>query len=127
MIPRNIKAIIDLYVDKGYSVGSFLYAVLTNDLFEATARADQQNQFALTLICQYIYNYTPKPCWGSPEAVKDWQRMHKEHPNLCEAMASQDRERRQKYYEESQETLFEYCTKFFDQESKNKEGDDNKN
>lgn len=115
-MPRNIKDIIDLYVDKGYPVGSFLYAVLTNNLFEAAARADQQNQFALTSICQYIYNYTPGSCWGSVKAVKDWQRLHKKNPKQAEIIALQDRERRAKYYEECQGTLFEYCTKFFDRE-----------
>jgi len=115
MIPRNIKAIIDLYVDKGYPTGSFLYAVLINNLSEAAGRADQQNQFALTLICKYIYNYTPKCCWGSAEAVRDWRKLHEEHPEQAEAAAAQDRERRQKYYEQQQETLFEYCTRFFDQ------------
>lgn len=120
MIPKNIKNIIDLYVDKGYPVGHFLYAVLTNDLFEAAARADQQNQFALTLICQYIYNYTPNPCWGSPEAVMAWQEMHKEQPVRAKHIASQDREKRAKYYEECQETLLAYHTKFFNQECEEK-------
>ena len=107
MIPRNIKAIIDLYVDKGYPTGSFLYAVLTNDLFEAASRADQQNQFALTLICQYIYNYTPGMCWGGLEEVAAWFKFHKEHPKQAEVAAAADRERRQKYYEECPKTLFE--------------------
>ncbi len=73
-IPQNTKEGLDRYVNDRIPTGSFLYAVLTNDLFEATGRADNNNKGALFQICQYIYNELPSGCWGSPEIVKEWLR-----------------------------------------------------
>ncbi len=73
-IPQNTKESLDRYVNDRIPTGSFLYAVLTNDLFEATGRADSSNEVALFQICQYIYNELPSGCWGGPERVKEWLR-----------------------------------------------------
>ncbi len=99
MIPRGSKAGIDCYVDNGVPTGSFLYAVLSNDLFEAIARADDENQLALATICRYIDNYTPSTCHGSPEKVRDWFKFHRATPTQANRAASADRERREHYYE----------------------------
>lgn len=99
MIPRSPKAGIDRYVGNGVPTGSFLRVVLENDLFEAVARADPDNQLALADICEYIYNYTPATCHGSPERVAAWLKFHREHPEQAHEAASQDRERREQYYE----------------------------
>lgn len=99
MIPRAPKAGIDQYVDWGVPTGSFLRAVLSNDLFEAVARADQYNKDALTDICEYIYNYTPTICHGSPEEVEAWLKFHSEKPEEAYNAAGADRERRKQYYE----------------------------
>lgn len=52
--------------------GGFLSAVLANDLFGAVGRADVGNHAALEAICEFIYNYCPWLCWGSPERIKRW-------------------------------------------------------
>lgn len=72
MLPEHTKNDIDNYVSKKYPPGDFLYAVLTNDLFEAVARADDINLYSLIDIIKYIYNDVPSTCWGSPEAVAEW-------------------------------------------------------
>lgn len=97
MIPLNIKSAIDGYVDHGYPVGDFVYAVLCNNLFEAIARADVESQFALPEICKYIFNLAPAPCWGSKKKVKDWIEVWKETPGLAERVASGDRQARKDY------------------------------
>lgn len=71
-IPQHTKEGLDRYVKEGIPTGDFLYAVLTNDLFEACGRADIYNQENLFDICSYIYNHLPSTCWGSREAVKEW-------------------------------------------------------
>lgn len=99
MIPRDTKAGIDYYVDNGVPTGSFLRAVLSNDLFEAVARADDDNKLALAAICEYIWNFTPNTCHGSPEVVSSWLRFHRESAEAAFNAAGDDRERRKRYYD----------------------------
>jgi len=99
MIPRGVKASIDAYVDDGRPTGDFLRAVLSNDLMEAVARADEYNRIALADICVYIYNFTPNTCHGSADIVNNWIKLHRENPKVVHEMAGGDRDRREKYYE----------------------------
>jgi hypothetical protein len=64
------------YADHGRPTGGFLEAVLSNDLFEALARADESSLTNLMTICQYVYNDMPAPCWGSPAKVAEWFARH---------------------------------------------------
>lgn len=100
MIPRDTKTGIDRYVDHGVPTGSFLRAVLSNDLFEAVAKADYHNKLALVDLCDYIYNFTPNVCHGSPEEVAAWIKFHSERPDAANYAASQDREARERYYDQ---------------------------
>ena len=63
---------IDRYVEDHCPPGSFLMAVLSNDLKESFARADEENRRDLFEIVSYCYNYIPWNCWGSPEKVREW-------------------------------------------------------
>ena len=60
------------YLLHGIEPGSFLLAVLINDLREAVARADRANQAALANHVRFLYNHAPGNCWGSPERVREW-------------------------------------------------------
>ncbi len=75
---RTLKAsIIEgviLYVVAGVPVGSFLEAVITNDLKEACGRADDLNRYHLFDIVSLLYNEVPMKCWGSPAAYVAWVR-----------------------------------------------------
>jgi len=72
MINEDMKITLNLYVKEHIHTGSFLRAVLENDLFEAMARADDINRYQIFEICQYIYNNIPTICYGCPEKVKNW-------------------------------------------------------
>jgi hypothetical protein len=72
MIPERTKYSIDLYVQEGIMPGGFLQAVLSNDLFEAFGRADEENTKAMKEIISYIYNKTPMSCWGNKHKIKAW-------------------------------------------------------
>ena len=63
---------LERYVDHRIPPGSFLRAVLCNDLFDAVARADLNNQYVLPLIVKYIYNELPGGCWGNAAIVDSW-------------------------------------------------------
>lgn len=85
--PDTLDAI-DRYVSDGIPTGSFLEAVLCNDLMEAMGPADMKNRLALFKICDYIYNETPSGCHGSIEKVKEWVKIKRE--NLSPKTASQE-------------------------------------
>lgn len=71
-IPYETIASLDRYLNKHIHTGSFLEAVLSNDLIGAIHKADSFNLSALTDIVKYLYNDFPGNCWGSPEAYKNW-------------------------------------------------------
>lgn len=72
LIPSHMTDAIKLYVLHGIPPGSFLTAVLSNDLFEAVGRADDANQQALVGWVLFLYNYVPSGCKGSPEHYREW-------------------------------------------------------
>ena len=74
MIPEHLKGALDRYVNHRIRPGGFLEAVLSNDLFEAMARADVVSRECLFDICKYIYNELPGDCWGSRGRVERWLR-----------------------------------------------------
>lgn len=69
--PRFVSAL-GRYVHDRLRPGGFLCAVLMNDLAEAISRADSRTIGELLVICKYVYNCLPAPCWGSKEKVEAW-------------------------------------------------------
>ena len=63
---------LDRYVQERIHPGSFLEAVLCNDLREACGHADEDNAVALWAIVGYLHNEVPGLCWGSPEKFSAW-------------------------------------------------------
>lgn len=72
MIRRDVLESLQRYEDDHIPTGSFLRAVLENDLMEAVARADDDNKISLVAICRYVYNEMPVRCWGSRAKVRAW-------------------------------------------------------
>ena len=72
LIPAHMHGAIQRYVMHGVPPGSFLTAVLENNLSEAFAQADDDNARAMRGWVQFLYNFTPGPSQGSPEAVEAW-------------------------------------------------------
>lgn len=60
------------YIAERRHVGHFLTAVLSNDLREACARADDICRQHLYAVVFFLYNYAPSNCWGSSTAVERW-------------------------------------------------------
>jgi len=63
---------IERYVKHQCRPGSFLEAVLRNNLKEAFMCADENNIKYMFDIVNYCYNKIPSQCWGSEEEVKAW-------------------------------------------------------
>jgi hypothetical protein len=71
-LPEHMQDGTRLYVEHGLAPGSFLTAVICNDLREAMSRADDINRARLFDIVSWFYNEAPAPCWGSPEKFAAW-------------------------------------------------------
>jgi hypothetical protein len=57
----------------GIQPGSFLTAVLENDLKGAVSQADDLNQRRLLQYVVFLHNYAPLGCWGSPAKITEWK------------------------------------------------------
>jgi len=62
------------WINHGILPGSFLTAVLENNLMEAVGRADSTNSMRLKDYAQFLYNGAPADCHGSKEKVAAWAR-----------------------------------------------------
>lgn len=71
-IPEHMRHGVEGYITCGWKPGSFLYAVLCNNLVEAAANADDVNKHALFEWASLLYNELPAGSWGSPEIVANW-------------------------------------------------------
>lgn len=79
-VPSHTQdAIID-YLNREHPItrGSFLWAVLTNNLQLSVLKADHLNQARLTQIVSVLHWYMPSRCWGSEEAVEAFLENGKE-------------------------------------------------
>ncbi len=72
LIPEHMRAGMERYMEQGVNPGSFLTAVLSNDLVVAALCADSINRPRLHDYCMWLYNYAPSGSFGSPEAVNNW-------------------------------------------------------
>ncbi len=59
LLPEHMREGMRRYIEKGAEVGSFLMAVLSNDLMEAAGRADHINLERLADYAHFLYNYAP--------------------------------------------------------------------
>ena len=67
-----IKESLKLYAERGIMPGSFLSAVLENNLFGATRLADSYNRETFFEITEYISDTLPQNSWGSRETVSKY-------------------------------------------------------
>lgn len=70
----NLRPGLQLYIERGIQPGDFLTAVICNNLKEAFARADCQNQDLMLQIVAWMYNESPALCWGSPYRMRRWMK-----------------------------------------------------
>lgn len=73
-IPEHIRAGMGRYVRHGVQPGSFLTAVVCNNLAGALAHGDRSCTANLRLIVDWFYNEVPASCWGTPEKMKAWMK-----------------------------------------------------
>jgi hypothetical protein len=79
-IPDYMAVGLERWIEYGKNPGSFLTAVLTNDLREACLTADDTNRDLLWNYIAFLYEDAPYNCWGSSEKVKAWQKARSAPP-----------------------------------------------
>ena len=73
-VNEDIIGTLERYLNHGIMPGSFMTAVIENNLKEALGRADAYNTLHLGNIVGYVYNHVPANAWGSAEKVADYIR-----------------------------------------------------
>lgn len=71
MLPDYMQGGARRYLEKGERPGSFLQAVLWNDLQEAFGRADTVNLSSMFGWARFLHEAPPE-AWGSKEKVEKW-------------------------------------------------------
>ena len=72
LIPEYMIGSLRRYIENGIEPGSFLSAVLCNDLRGACECADDTNRSRLFEYVKFLYSYAPAGCWGSQERFEKW-------------------------------------------------------
>lgn len=75
-IPKRTMESLQLWVSRGVLPGSFLQAVLANDLMGAVVRADDENRAAFVEIVYWLRCEVPCECHGSLDHMGLWRRKH---------------------------------------------------
>ena len=60
------------YVCTGNVSGSFMSALLTNNLYEAVHKADDTNKLQLVQLVDWIFNHLPVGSYGTFAEVRRW-------------------------------------------------------
>lgn len=71
-IPAHLHDGLIRYLAQRIEPGSFLLAVLQNNLFESVRVADPVSLAALPDLLAFLYHDTPGTCWGSVARVRVW-------------------------------------------------------
>lgn len=75
-VPVHLHDGLALYLAHHIRTGSFLRAVLENDLLSAVRRGDDISVASLPAIVRWLYRYAPARSWCSPENVVAWLTRH---------------------------------------------------
>lgn len=75
-LPEHIQEGIKNYIEQGVPCGSFVKAVICNDLKETCAQADAVNKYEIFNIVSWFCNKAPSACWGSQACYNHWIEQH---------------------------------------------------
>ena len=73
LVPPHLREGLQRYILTGGLVGQYLTALLDNDLREVVARGDDESLAGLRGTVQFLHNFCPGRCWGSPAIRQEWQ------------------------------------------------------
>lgn len=73
-LPESLREGARRYFEHGIQPGSFLTAVIQNDLQEVAQRADTLHRILLVEIVQWVIAHAPSGSWGSPAEMAAWMK-----------------------------------------------------
>jgi hypothetical protein len=71
-VPEHIQLALEEYIIHGYPPGSFVTAVLCNNLIKAACSCDYLNQQYLIDIAKWVFHAAPIGCWGDERTIARW-------------------------------------------------------
>ncbi len=71
-VPAHLRQGLLAYLTERCPTGSFLRAVLENNLREAVWRGDPLSCAGLDRLVRFLTDHAPARSWGSPKAVRVW-------------------------------------------------------
>ena len=72
LAPEQMQHGLKMYLEHGIEPGSFLTAVLKNDLMRAMGQPDHIMQYRIFELCSWLYNYAPGGSYGSERNFQNW-------------------------------------------------------
>ncbi len=78
VIPVRMQEAMTRYVQDGITPGSFLCAVIDNDLRGAIFQADDTHTLLVPLFVNWFYSEAPANCCGSRAARLEWVKSHQD-------------------------------------------------
>lgn len=75
LVPERLQEPLARYLQHGAVPGSFLVALLSNNLERVIVHADHAMLHRLPDIVRFLINYAPRAAWGSGEAIARWEMM----------------------------------------------------
>lgn len=89
-VPRYMRGGLARWIRYGIEPGSFLTAVICNDLRSACECADDTNRHLLFAYVQFLYCHAPSSCWGSPKRFEAWADEHADARAVSDVLAQSD-------------------------------------
>jgi len=86
-LPEHMRPGMQRYLEHGIIPGSFLLAVLENDLMGAAGKADAVNLARLADYARFLYSEAPRGSYGSSEDVREWSKARQTGSSQCEQSA----------------------------------------
>jgi len=76
LVPEHMRHSIQWWIEQGepcpQMMGSFQYALLTNNLHDVFQYGDDENLRSLPNWMTFLHQDAPAACWGSRENVEAW-------------------------------------------------------
>lgn len=82
-VPDHLKGGLQRYLNHRLKPGSFLEAIITNDLYRAYRTADGESFHGLREVIEYLYWDAPSKSWGSVEKFEAWLALKREENKEC--------------------------------------------
>lgn len=84
-LPKSLREGARLWIEEGIGPGSFLRAVIDNNLLEACCQASRENLEHIVDITKWWYIEAPAHCWGTKGKADEWAKARAKERRLKSA------------------------------------------